>query len=154
MISLSLAVGVVFCFPSENLANLDPKGGASGCLLASRLANALPKFSILLLDAGGENADPAYQSYGARHWTFMVAPGYNWGYKTVPQPHLQGREIDYSRGKGLGGCTAINFCVYTRGPSDDYDHWAKLVGDDDWCWKNAQKRFNKVFLAPRKTAPA
>ena len=77
----------------------------------------------------------------------MVAPGYNYGYQTVPQPQLQGREIDYSRGKGLGGSTAINFCVYTRGPSVDYDRWAELVGDEEWGWENAQKRFNKVRIA-------
>ncbi|KAL6714199.1 hypothetical protein ACLMJK_008694 [Lecanora helva] len=118
--------------------------GASGCLLASRLAKDLPDHSVLLLDAGGKNADIDHQSYGERHWTFMVAPGANWGYKTTPQPQLGGREIDFSRGKGLGGSTAINFCVYTRGPSIDYDDWAKLVGDDEWSWKNALKRFQKL----------
>lgn len=73
-----------------------------------------------------------------------MTPGYNWGYKTVPQEQLKDRQIDYSRGKGLGGSTAINFCVYTRGPSADYEHWAQLVGDDTWRWEKVQKRFNKV----------
>ena len=62
-----------------------------------------------LIDAGGTNADPDHQAYGARWWTLMTAPGYNWGYKTTPQEHLDGREIGYSRGKGLGGSTSINF---------------------------------------------
>ena len=74
----------------------------------------------------------------------MVAEGRNWGYQTVPQSRLGGREIDYSRGKGLGGSTAINFCVYTRGPSVDYDQWARLVDDNEWSWEKAQRRFNKV----------
>lgn len=74
-----------------------------------------------------------------------MTPGYNWGYKTLPQDNLKGREIDYSRGKGLGGSTAINFCVYTRGPRADYEHWAELVGDDTWRWENVQKRFNTVI---------
>lgn len=40
----------------------------------------------------------------------------NWGYKTVPQNHLKGQQIDYSRGKGLGGSTAINFsCLGKKG---------------------------------------
>jgi choline dehydrogenase-like flavoprotein len=99
----------------------------------------------LLIDAGGENVDESQQTFGERHWTLM-APGYNWGYKTLPQDNLKGREIDYSRGKGLGGSTAINFCVYTRGPSADYDHWAELVGDDTWRWEEVQKRFNKVII--------
>ncbi|KAL9595708.1 MAG: hypothetical protein Q9219_006274 [cf. Caloplaca sp. 3 TL-2023] len=116
--------------------------GPAGCSLAKRLAESLPKQSILLLDAGGFNQDKAHQTFGERHWTLTV-PGYNWGYKTVSQPELDGREIDYSRGKGFGGSTAINFCVYTRGPSADYDHWADLVGDDIWAWENSRKRFNR-----------
>ena len=98
---------------------------------------------MLLLDAGGQNKDQSQQTFGERHWTLTV-PGYNWGYKTVPQQNLNGREIDYSRGKGLGGSTAINFCVYTRGPSADYDHWAQLVGDNSWSWEQSLRRFNKV----------
>ncbi|KAL8720302.1 MAG: hypothetical protein Q9225_002814 [Loekoesia sp. 1 TL-2023] len=124
-------------------------GGTSGSLLASRLARSLPRLSLLLLDAGGENTNREQQTFGERHWTREV-PGYNWGYKTVPQKNLKGREIDYSRGKGLGGSTAINFCVWTRGPSADYDHWADLVGDDTWRWKNTQKRFKKVDLGLSK----
>lgn len=72
--------------------------------------------------------------------------GYNWGYKTVSQHELGGREIGYSRGKGLGGSTAINFCVYTRGCSADYDRWAELVGDDSWSWENSIRRFKKVWI--------
>ena len=52
--------------------------------------------------------------------------------------------LDYSRGKGLGGSSAINFCVYTRGASADYDRWAELVDDDDWAWSNVERQFNEV----------
>lgn len=100
---------------------------------------------MLLLDAGGENKGQTQQSFGERHWT-LILPGYNWGYKTVPQQGLDGREIDYSRGKGLGGSTAINFCVYTRGPSADYDHWAELVGDASYAWEHSQTRFKNVWI--------
>lgn len=99
--------------------------------------------TILLIDAGGRNEDESQKSFGERYWTLMT-PGYNWGYKTLPQQQLKGREIDCSRGKGLGGSTAINFCVYTRGPSADYDHWAEIVGDDSWLWQNVQRRFNEA----------
>ncbi|KAI4179969.1 MAG: hypothetical protein L6R41_007539, partial [Letrouitia leprolyta] len=117
-------------------------GGPAGSTLAKRLAEALPSRHVLLLEAGGPNNDKAHQTFGERHWT-LIQPGYNWGYKTVSQPELDGREIDYSRGKGLGGSSCINFCVYTRGPSADYDQWAHLVGDDDWSWEKSKKRFNQ-----------
>jgi choline dehydrogenase-like flavoprotein len=34
----------------------------------------------------------------------------------------------YSRGKGLGGSSAINFGVYSVGARDDYNEWASAVG--------------------------
>jgi choline dehydrogenase-like flavoprotein len=68
----------------------------------------------------------------------------NWHYKTVPQTHLAGQEIDYSRGKGLGGSTAINFCGWTVGPRDDYDEWASIVGDERFAWKNVNRVLKRI----------
>ena len=68
----------------------------------------------------------------------------NWGYKTVPQPHCDDREIDYSRGKGLGGSTAINFGVYTRGARDDYEEWARIVEDEAFRWDDIKARFKAL----------
>ncbi|CAO1604626.1 hypothetical protein XANCAGTX0491_008170 [Xanthoria calcicola] len=127
-------------------------GGTSGSLLASRLSRSLPHLSILLLDAGGPNDDVSLQSFAERHTT-MMSPGYNWGYRTVPQPELKGREIDYSRGMGLGGSSAINFCVWTRGSRDDWEHWDRLVGGEGtWGWGEVLRRFRKTerFHPPDK----
>lgn len=68
----------------------------------------------------------------------------NWGYKTTPQEHCQGREVDYSRGKGLGGSSAINFGVYSVGAKDDYDEWARVTGDDTFGWDRIQGRFKAL----------
>lgn len=69
----------------------------------------------------------------------------NWGYKTVPQPFLKDREINYSMGKGLGGGTAINFCGWFVGAADDYDEWARLVGDSAWKWENVKEQAKKML---------
>lgn len=68
----------------------------------------------------------------------------NWGYKTTPQAHCDNREIDYSRGKGLGGSTAINFGVYTRGARDDYEEWARIVEDEAFRWDAIKDRFKSL----------
>lgn len=68
----------------------------------------------------------------------------NWGYKTTPQEHCNNRQLDYSRGKGLGGGSAINFGVYTVGAKDDYDEWASAVGDATFAWENMQTRFKNL----------
>lgn len=44
----------------------------------------------------------------------------------------------------LGGSSNINFCFYTRGAKDDFDEWARQVGDDTFNWKNAERRFKKL----------
>ncbi|KAI4089480.1 MAG: hypothetical protein L6R37_008034, partial [Teloschistes peruensis] len=123
--------------------------GPAGCLLACRLATAFKSDRILLIEAGGDNKATEYQGFGDRNFTLATAPGFNWGYKTVPQEHLGQREVDYSRGKGLGGSTAINFCVWTRGPSSDYNRWAEIVGDDTWCWPNVEERYKKIEKIPQ-----
>lgn len=68
----------------------------------------------------------------------------NWGYKTTPQEHADSRELDYSRGKGLGGSSAINFGVYSVGARDDYEEWARIVGDDSFAWDKIQKRYKSL----------
>lgn len=68
----------------------------------------------------------------------------NWGYKTTPQENADNRECDYSRGKGLGGSSAINFGVYTIGARDDYEEWARLTGDDAFRWDKIQGRFKAL----------
>jgi choline dehydrogenase-like flavoprotein len=68
----------------------------------------------------------------------------NWGYKTIPQVHCNDREIDYSRGRGLGGSSTINFSAYTIGCRDDYDEWARIVDDDAFGWERMQSRLKEI----------
>jgi choline dehydrogenase-like flavoprotein len=75
---------------------------------------------VLLLEAGSDNEDVSYRVPADRFKTFQE-PSMNWGYKTVPQTHLTGQQIDYSRGKGLGGSTAINFACWLVGADEDYN---------------------------------
>ncbi|KAK4981080.1 hypothetical protein LTR28_006830 [Elasticomyces elasticus] len=57
---------------------------------------------------------------------------------------MAGRELDYARGKGLGGSSNINFACYTVGPEDDYDEWARLVGDEAFNWESACRRRHTI----------
>ena len=100
-------------------ANSSP-GGASGCAVAARLAQSKQRPKVLLLEAGSDNTDPLYRVPADRFKTFQEAT-MNWGYKTAPQNHLKGQQIDYSRGKGLGGSTAINFSCWVIGADEDYN---------------------------------
>jgi choline dehydrogenase-like flavoprotein len=107
------------------------------------LALSPKKPTVLLLEAGGTNADPNLRVDGQR-WTTLTNTDMNWGYKTTPQTHCAGRELNYDRGRGLGGSSAINFGVFTVGARDDYEEWARVVGDDAFRWGPVQAHIKRL----------
>ncbi|KAF2666024.1 alcohol oxidase [Microthyrium microscopicum] len=117
--------------------------GAAGCALAWRLAQTPSRPRILLLEAGGENKNPHFRIDGDR-WTIRMNPELAWGYHTEPQEALSGRKIEYDRGKGLGGSTAINFGVWNLPPRDDFSEIARLSGDASWEWESVRPLLNSM----------
>lgn len=122
--------------------------GPAGVSAAIRLARTPQHPSVLLIEAGGRN-DAKSLRVDAERWLTRMNPPLNWGYKSIPQMRLlssltPGRQIEFDRGKGLGGSSAINFSVWTLGASDDWDEIARIVGDDQWRWSNAQRLFKRI----------
>ncbi|HLA20495.1 MAG TPA: GMC family oxidoreductase N-terminal domain-containing protein [Pseudolabrys sp.] len=114
--------------------------GSAGCVLANRLS-ADPAKRVLLLEAGGRD-----------NWIWFHIPvGYlfaignpraDWLMKTEPEPGLNGRSLNYPRGKVIGGCSAINGMIYMLGQSTDYDQWRQL-GLPGWSWDDVRPFFRK-----------
>ncbi len=114
--------------------------GSAGCVLANRLSADASK-RVLLLEAGGRD-----------NWIWFHIPvGYlfaignprsDWMFKTEAQPGLNGRSLNYPRGKVIGGSSAINAMVYMRGQAGDYDHWRQL-GLPGWSWDDVLPYFKK-----------
>jgi choline dehydrogenase-like flavoprotein len=120
--------------------------GSAGCVLANRLS-ADPRHRVLVLEAGGHD-----------NWIWFHIPvGYlfaignprsDWCFKTEPEAGLNGRSLNYPRGKVIGGCSAINAMIYMRGQAGDYDHWRQL-GLSGWGWDDVLpffKRHEDSFL--------
>lgn len=118
-------------------------GGPAGSTLAAGLAKASQKPKVLLLEAGGHNENRILRVDGQR-WITFQNKDMNWGYKTSVQPDCNDRQIDYSRGLGMGGSSAINFGVYSVGARDDYEEWARIAGDDAFSWKPIQRRLKSL----------
>jgi choline dehydrogenase-like flavoprotein len=118
-------------------------GGPAGSALAAQLAKSPAKPHVLLLEAGESKDDRNLRVDGQRFTTFQDK-SMNWGYKTTPQKDCNDREIDYSRGRCMGGSSAINFGVYSVGARDDYQEWARIVGDEDYAWESIQRRFKEL----------
>ena len=114
--------------------------GSAGCALADRLSENLHN-TVLLLEAGGPGNEPDI-SIPARLYN-LFGTDIDWGYQSEPQVHLNNRVVDLTRGKVLGGTSALNGMVHIRGNRWDYDHWAEL-GNDQWAYDDVLPYFKKA----------
>jgi choline dehydrogenase len=112
--------------------------GSAGCVLANRLSEDA---TVLLLEAGGED-DYIWTKIPVGYLYCMGNPRVDWGFKTEAEAGLNGRALDYPRGKVLGGCSSINGMIYMRGQSRDYDQWAQ-AGNPGWAWDDILPYFLK-----------
>ena len=116
-------------------------GGTAGCLLANRLS-ADPSKRVCLLEAGGED-NWIWINIPVGYLYCIANPRTDWMFRTTRDPGLNGRDIHYARGRGLGGCSLINAMIYMRGQKRDYDHWATVTGDPGWEWESVLPHFLK-----------
>lgn len=114
--------------------------GSAGCVLARRLAEKTDG-QVVLLEAGGPDRSPLIRM--PIGFAALVGEGrHNWGYHTVAEDGLDGRQVALPRGRVLGGCSAINGMVYIRGNRADYDGWAAL-GNSGWDYESVLPLFRK-----------
>jgi choline dehydrogenase len=112
--------------------------GSAGCTLANRLT-ASGRHKVLLLEAGGTD-DWIWFKIPVGYLYAMGNPRADWCFRTEPEEGLNGRALDYPRGKVIGGCSAINGMIYMRGQAADYDHWRQL-GNPGWGWDDVLPYF-------------
>src|SRR3979411_573566 len=103
--------------------------GSAGCVLANRLS-ADPNHRGLLLEAGGRD-----------NWIWFHIPvGYlfaignprsDWMFKTEAVPGLNGRALNYPRGKVIGGSSSIHPNIYLRRQAA-YSETGRQLGVKGW----------------------
>jgi choline dehydrogenase len=124
--------------------------GAAGCVLANRLSEN-PNNEVLLVEAGGRSRHPAF-TIPLLGSTVFFNEQYAWNYPTQPFGPRQGSE-NWTRGKVVGGSTAINGMVYNRGTREDYDELERL-SNKGWGWDDivsAYKAFEDNPFGPSPT---
>jgi choline dehydrogenase-like flavoprotein len=104
-------------------------GGTAGLTLAARLTEN-PDVTVGVLEAGKNKLDDFLVDTPGLFTQLLGNEEYDWKFKTVPQPN--GKEYHIPRGKMLGGTSGINFLMYVRGSTQDYDDWAILADDPSW----------------------
>src|SRR5690625_1873124 len=119
-------------------------GGSAGSILGNRLSEDGTK-SVLILEAGRSDYpwDPFIQMPAALMFP-SGNPLYDWGYKSDPEPHMNGRRIAHARGKVLGGSSSINGMIYQRGNPIDYERWGADKGMKSWDYAHVLPYFKKL----------
>lgn len=112
--------------------------GSAGCVLASRLS-ADPDVRVLLLEAG--SAVPLPATAVPNRWSELLGSSADWGDTTTPQ--ATGPSVAWSRGRGLGGTSAINGMVFARGHRSSYDGWV-ADGAVGWGFKDLLPFFQRT----------
>jgi choline dehydrogenase len=114
--------------------------GSAGCVLANRLS-ANPANRVLVLEAGG-NDNWIWFHIPVGYLFAIGNPRADWRLKTEAEAGLNGRSLNYPRGKVIGGSSAINGMIYMLGQAGDYDHWRQL-GLPGWSWDDVRPYFRK-----------
>src|SRR5579871_3467808 len=84
--------------------------GSAGCVMANRLSQD-GRYRVALVEAGGR--DTWIWFHIPVGYLFAIGnPRADWLFKTEPEPGLNGRVLDYPRGKVIGGSSAMNAMIY------------------------------------------
>lgn len=120
-------------------------GGSSGCALAGRLSE-MPDAKVLLLEAGSSGNQLAVK-WPVMFFTMTGSAKFTWGYNVpiggfgVNQP----RDMVFPQARVLGGGSAINAMVVTRGNAYDYDNnWLKEENCEGWGYDDVLPYFRKM----------
>tara|TARA_R110002020_G_scaffold36937_24_gene111518 strand:+ start:2412 stop:4013 length:1602 start_codon:yes stop_codon:yes gene_type:complete len=114
--------------------------GSAGCVIANRLS-ADPSVRVILIEAGGRDSNP-WLHVPVGYFKTMHNPSVDWCYRTEPDPGLNGRSLEWPRGKVLGGSSSLNGLLYVRGQPQDYDRWRQM-GLEGWSWSDVLPLFKR-----------
>jgi choline dehydrogenase-like flavoprotein len=117
--------------------------GSSGCALAARLSEN-PNRRILLVEAGprffGLDSYPPELRYGAHFGGSMPGHPNNWNFDATLRP---GVHQPLSRGKVVGGSSALNGTIFSRGLPEDFAEWV-AAGAPAWSYDEVLPFFRRL----------
>ena len=108
-----------------HLIDLSFAGGTARCVMAGRLAKASADLSILVVKQGPNNLNiPTITQPALLISRILPTSTYTLFYQGSKESQLADRELVVPSGGTLGGGSSINFMMYSRAQSSDFDSWS------------------------------
>lgn len=108
-------------------------GGASGCVLAARLAQDTTA-RVALLERGKVDSNQ-WIHIPATFFKAIQSPDVEMKV-SEPDPSLESRPFVVPQGRVLGGGSSVNGMIYMRGQAQDYDAWVDQFGCEGWGYSD------------------
>jgi choline dehydrogenase len=115
--------------------------GSAGSVVAARLSEN-PAHRVLLLEPG-QAPDTYWHRLPLGPARLVHDARTSWPFFSGPEQDLKQRRVTAVRGKALGGSSAINGMLWTRGDASAYDRWASL-GNPGWAYADVLPFFRKI----------
>jgi len=119
--------------------------GPAGCVLAARLTENAAR-RVLLVDAGPDyGSDPVGWPEDLLDPYHSAVLSHSWGYANAAT--AGGVRAPLPRARVVGGCSAVNACIWLRGSASDYANWER-TGGPGWGWDDMLTAFKRSETDP------
>ncbi|XP_011497609.1 PREDICTED: glucose dehydrogenase [FAD, quinone]-like [Ceratosolen solmsi marchali] len=119
-------------------------GGTAGATVASRLSE-IKDVTVLLIEAGP--SENIFMDMPLLAHYLQFSNDLNWKFHTERSNSycrgMKNQRCSWPKGKVMGGSSALNYMIATRGIALDYDRWAAM-GNDGWSSEELLKYFKKL----------
>jgi choline dehydrogenase-like flavoprotein len=114
--------------------------GSGGCVVAARLSED-PRIRVLLVESGPDYPNIERLPEDLRNVNHASFNDHDWHLEYTPT--ATSRTLPFTRGRVVGGSSAVNTAIALRGVPEDYDEWAAL-GNPPWSWERVLPAFIRL----------
>ncbi|KAK6977206.1 L-sorbose 1-dehydrogenase [Favolaschia claudopus] len=119
-------------------------GGTAGLAVATRLSED-PSNIIYVLEAGADGFNnPNIANLSGPSIQALPGSSVDWNYTSLPLQYAAGQTIAMTRGRVLGGSSAVNGALFTRPNRIDLDLWQTAFGAIGWTWNTISAAIKKA----------